>query len=184
MTRPAEDATWLEGPFGCAELIPTPPDHPNAETAVATWFMFLPEQGIAWDRFLLGVVSLQDVPGRPPPFKRYPRAEYEMLVVALAADLDPKPHDMESWQPMEPHNFAGQFHGVTREQAATIARAMAYGCVTGRLMAETQVYVAPAPGEEGDGKMMVVKHLVDQWTLSLARTVEHERTGGLHARIN
>lgn len=178
----AKDGSYLEGPFGWARLCPPPPEHPNAATTVASWFMHLPGQGIGWDQYMLAVISLEDVPGRPPPVKRYPQAEYELLVAALNPERNPHPGDVETWQVMDPVNVVEQFHGINREQAARVAQACAAGCVAGRLMAETQMYVQPVDGSEP--KMMTIQRFADGWKIAVLRCVEHERTGGLHERVN
>ena len=177
-----KDSSYLEGPFGRAWLAPPPPDHPNAITTVACWFLHLPNQGLGWDKFMLAVVTLADLPSRPPAKKRYPKAEYELLVAALDPKLDPRRDDIETWRVMYPLNVVEQFHGVTPVQAGVVARSCAAGCVTGRLMAETQMYYEPSDGSAP--RMMVIKQLADLWTSAVAAAVDHERTGGLHARIN
>jgi hypothetical protein len=174
--------SYLEGPLGWARYVPTPPDHPNADTTVTSWFMHLPNQGLGWDKYVLYVISLQDVPGRPPAVKRYPQAEFELVVAALAPNFHPVPEDPQTWRFLDPVNFVDQFHGVSREQAGRVAEACAAACVAGRLLAETQMLFEPADG--GPPKMMVIKHLHDMWKLAVAKGVEHERTGGLHGRVN
>jgi hypothetical protein len=174
--------TFLKGPLGWARRAVVPTGHRSAATTVAAWFMHLPGQGIGWDEFLLSVISLEDTSGMPAAHQRYPGAEFELTVSALDPDLGPRVDDVETWLPMVPVNFVGQFHGVGRDGAARIAEALAAGCVTGRLVAETQIYVQMYDGPPA--KMMAVQQLLDAWTDALAQCVEHERTGGLHASAN
>jgi hypothetical protein len=170
-----------EGKYGWAQQISVP-DHFTAPTAVANWFMNLPNQSPVWENYLLSVVSLEPTDYAPFPQLQYPGAQYELAVLALAPDFHPVVDNPESWQPMMPANFVAQFHGVTREQAATVGASMARGCVHGMLLAETQVYVTPADGSEP--KMMYIAQVLQVWKQALAQTVEHEQTGGLHSRVN
>jgi hypothetical protein len=172
---------YVEGPFGWARYVPVPIGHRAAVAAVATWFIHAPGQGIGYDAFRLSVVDLADHEDVPKPVKRYDRAEYELNVCALDPDSGPHPGDIETWRTLLPVNVAEQFHGITREQAAEVAETAAWACVTGRLPVETQMYVAQ-PGHEP--KMMFIKQAVDLWKISVLRSVDHIRTGGLHERVN
>lgn len=172
------------GVFGTAEHVAVP-DHPSAAVNVSTWFMHLPGQAPAgaWDKYQLAVASLEDMPGMPAPRLHYPEAEFELLVVALAPDLHPRVDDADTWMPMSPANVVEQFHGVTRAQVERMAQTLAWACVNGRLLTETQVIVQPADGSEM--KVAVIAPAVELWRSTVAQLVEHERTGGLHgARLN
>jgi hypothetical protein len=174
----------FEGPYGTAQHA-TVPDHPATSTTVATWFMDLPNQapGDAWRNYLLTVVSLDVVPGMPPPRLRYPEAEYELLVAALAPDAGPHADDVETWALMEPVNLVEQFHGVSRQQATRIARTLAQACTKGILLAETKAFVELFDGSLP--RMMLIGQIVAAWQRTLAQLVEHELTDGVHgARLN
>lgn len=172
---------YVEGPFGWARYVPAPDGHPNAVSTVACWFIHAPGQGIGYSDFMLGVVDLAAREGYPPPKLRYPRAEYELMVAGLDPTMNPVPGDVETWRQLHPVNVSEQFHGITREQAAELAEVVAFACVSGRLPVETQAYVEVAGQEPA---MKYIKQALDVWKLSILRTVDHLRTGGLHERVN
>ena len=155
----------------------------NAETTVACWFMHLPDQaaGNAWDRYMLSAVTLADMPGYPPANRRYPAAEYELLLLALAPDKHPTPDDPESWEPMDPPNVIEQFHGISRDQVVQLVGDLAQACIDGHLMAEMSVYVYTGPHA---GKLMVVQQLREKWTDTVRAGVHHLQTGGHHGHLN
>lgn len=172
---------YAEGPFGWARYVPTPPEHRVAAASVATWFVHAPGQGIGYDSFRLSVVDLAEREGLPPPVKRYPKAEYELSVCALDPEHKPHPGDVETWHTLLPVNVAEQFHGISREQAAELAQMLAWACVNGRLPVETQVFIEE-PGQEP--VMKYIQQALDLWKITVMRSVDHIRTGGLHARVN
>jgi hypothetical protein len=172
------------GPCGSAQHV-TVDGHPNAPAGVAAWFMHLPGQApaAAWDKYMLAVASLDDVPGLPPPHRQYPGAEYELLLVALDPDLGPRVDDVETWMPMRPPNLVKQFHGVTREQVARMAGTLAWACVHGRLPVETMLWVQPAGSTQSQA--MMIAAVVNAWGEAIDQLIEHELTGGVHgARLN
>lgn len=164
----------LTGPYGWAQLATA-----HLPCEVASWFLHLPNQapGHAWDSYLLGLVTLADVEGAPPPERRYPDAEYEILVVGLHPDAAPVPDNPATWHPMTPVEYAGQWHGTSTEDACAIAEGFALACVQGTLPACSSIL--------HEGRMRTIQNIVDLWDAALASTVEHFRTGGLHgAHLN
>jgi hypothetical protein len=172
------------GLYGTAQQV-TVPDHHTAETNVSMWFMHMPNQAPnnAWDKYMLAISSLANVPGLPPANLHYPDAEYELLVCALAPDAHPDIDDGDTWVPMDPPNMVHQFHGVTREQASRIASYLAWACVHGELITETQIIVQPFG--DAEPHLMLIGAAVDRWNEAVRQLVEHEQTGGLHgAQLN
>lgn len=165
-----------EGPYGWAERIELGPGSPGSVTTLVSWFMHLPNQGLGWDDYLLCLITLADVAGYPPANKRYPEAEYEVLVTALDPSVNPNPKDWTTWHRMEPVNYVTHFDGISDTAAIQVVDALALACVAGLLPGETQVYL--------DGKMMLVKQLVDLWDETVHDTVHHYRTGGHHGQNN
>lgn len=183
MTR-VEKGQRLIGVYGTARQV-TAPGHRTAKTHVASWFMHMPNQAPnnAWDKYMLAISSLAEVPGLPPANLHYPGAEYELVVVALSPDYNPHIDDCDTWVPMDPPNMVHQFHGVTREQAARMAQTLAWACVHGELLTETQIFVRPFG--EAEPRMMLIGAAVDRWHEAVEQLVEHEQTGGLHGvRLN
>jgi len=173
----------VRGQLGWAQHVLVP-DHPTAATTLTSWFLHLPSQAPyeAWDTFLLSVVTLADVDGFPRPYRRYPQAEYELMVVSLDPENRPQVAYASTWTKMLPPSYTRQFDGVTRDQAIDMGRALALGCVHGQVAAETRVYVETPGG--GAGRMMHVQILLQVWDQAVDKILEPHRTGGLHHRIN
>lgn len=172
------------GLFGTAEHVMVP-GHRGASVNVSTWFMHMPGQapGGAWDKYQLAVSSLEEAPGMPPANLHYPEAEFELIVVALAPDMNPRVDDADTWLPMSPPNVVEQFHGVSRAQVERMTQTLAWACVNGRLPTETQVVVQPADGSEM--RMATIAQAVEAWQSAIQQLIEHEHTDGLHgARLN
>lgn len=101
---------------------------------VASWIVQGPWHPF-WDHWTLYVVSLQDEPGLGPAHRHYEEAEYEFAIWSLQPPDnsrvgirgDPSVEDLEATGqglPMlTPADVITQFHGVTRDKAADIARA-------------------------------------------------------------
>lgn len=170
----------FEGAYGSAQHVSVP-DRRNAGVNLAAWFMRLPNQTIGADHFMLWVSSLEPREDLPAPNLHYEGAEYELAVMSMDPDRGPSADDSDTWSYLLPSNVCVQFHGISREQAARVGGTVAEACTLGRLPAETQMYVAPFGGEP---KMMFIRELVDMWKAAVAQLVDHERTGGLHGRVN
>ena len=121
---------------GRAEEMTLVPIRPLDACGIKQYLLTLPGAHPFWSQFMLGLISLADVPGVPPAHKSYEQAEYEILFVALDPDYHPIPEDRESWHPLIPANYVVQFHGITRDEAMQMLRMLAGEFVAGRLIAE------------------------------------------------
>lgn len=113
---------------------------PDAE--VATWLVngsFHP----FWSWWQVGVVTLDDIPGFPPANRQYPEAQWEFSITSLNAgprcdlievDIDALERGEIPAVPghLTPQDVVVQFHGVTREQAATICELAVAAIVGGQ----------------------------------------------------
>lgn len=137
-----------------------------------TWLVNGPYHPL-WSWWYVGVVSLADRPGTPPARRRYPEAEYELMILSLnpsPTDGRPAVPDIDGLEAggdamrclpgfLTPPDVVFQFDGVTDDQAAGLAE-IAVDVIVG--------------GQSCDSDFR-------QWWLgSLQATVQHIREG-LHA---
>lgn len=111
---------------------------PHPEAGIAIWLLNIPGPSPAWDHYALSVVSLQDYPGIPKATLHYPEAEFEVMFVAVDSKKNPQPDDMNSISFLRPLNYLEQFHGVSSEEAAMVARVLVKAFVVGKLFPEPQ----------------------------------------------
>lgn len=100
----------------------------HAPTPVRTWYVNGPYHPL-WSWWMVGVISLADVPGVPPAIKQYPEAEYEFTIYSLSGvpniealdrgDLANRGFDAI----LQPADVTFHFHGVNDRQAAEICDA-------------------------------------------------------------
>jgi hypothetical protein len=113
-----------------------------------------------WPYKLIALCHLRDVPGVPPARKRYPEAEYELMVISINPDECPEPDPdkcEEGYPLLEPVDIATQFHGLSDTDATNILESAVNAVVAGYLV----------PDED-------FRRL---WDSSIASTVEHFRAG-------
>lgn len=125
---------FYDGRWGTAQLV----NNFGNDVSVALWFLIVPEAHPLWSHYLLSIVSLDQKEGYKEPYKSYPEAEYELVVLPLDREHNPIANEPDSWCFLTPVNLAIQFHGVTREQAAELASNLALDCVIGTLSVEVQ----------------------------------------------
>jgi hypothetical protein len=150
MNRPAD----IEGVRGKAWRIELPDvlrsiDH---SATLGQWLMEVPEMRaqLGWDWYMLAVISLADIPGQSKPAtKRYPEAEYELLMLAVHPSHVRPVKTIESGQTvafLHPPNLMEQFHGCTDEQAAELGAWAVRAMLEDRLPIEPMIGVVPRPG--------------------------------------
>jgi len=89
-----------------------------------------------WDHWIVSLITLEEIPGALPAFKKYPEAMYEVMIVALnpekpLPDLDhiyEKPADI-----LTPPDVILQFHGVDVNKAKEIVTSLVKQIVAGEL---------------------------------------------------
>jgi hypothetical protein len=120
------------------------PDDPRQLSSVgASWLIFAPGAHLFWSWHVLMAVALRDVPGLPPAKKRYPAAEYELLVMALNPEAPPP--DPRRWpRPgelsiLDPPDVVVQFDEVPGgdEGVAQLLELVAQSCTDGRLIPDS-----------------------------------------------
>jgi hypothetical protein len=133
-----------------------------------TWLVNGPYHPL-WSWWYVSCISLRDVPGVPPANKRYPEAEYELIVFSLNPDPKPprpKVPDLDALAAgdatrglpgfLHPPDVVFQFHGVSEQQAEQILE-----LAVDRIVA----------GQSCDSDFR------SWWTAALESTVEHYRNG-------
>lgn len=109
---------------------------------VSSWVINAPSAHPMWSWWQLSVVHLRDIEGVPKAHKQYPEAQFEFLIMAFnpekgVPDIDLMDAGKEWGKPagtfLSPVDVVHQFHGVTDDQAAEIARVSAWAVTTGLL---------------------------------------------------
>lgn len=136
---------------------------PDAVATLDQWLLLAPGAHPWWAWHVMAGVDLAPHDGLPPAHKRYPEAQYELLVLALDPD-QPVPQPLGLPRAGELHclvppDVVVQFHNVPggREQARRLVELCALACVDGRLI----------PDSDHQGS----------WDRSLATTLQHAREG-------
>lgn len=139
--------TPILGPAGIATRLDVLPDMPNADTTVCWWLLEGPWHP-AWHQFILSVVRLADVPGKPPAVLHFPGATHEVLVLALNPPEGgvfgaPARHPVDVVQTkglslgyLRPVDVVHQFTG-TDDELAQVTDLAAQACIAGLLTPST-----------------------------------------------
>ena len=166
--------TW-SGAYGSAQELPVP-DNAEASETVCHWLITAPAYHPLWSQYVLAVVRLRDIDGRPPIHWQFTGATHEYLLVALdpgkgrqdaatmAAFGNPASPEFGHLPRLTPTNLAIQFEG-TDDEMRELASLGARSVVEGLLDPET------ANGPE---------RIRAQWKSSLVKTLAHIR-GEVHA---
>lgn len=157
----------LEGKFGRAwDLSDTP--HAKAttvgafliETAPRTFHPF-------WFQWMISVVHLRDVEGFLPAHKEYPDAEYEFMIVSVNPEHPTTAEEIiggGALQYLLPVDVVVQFHGVSDDEAADLAK----------MAASAIVHHGFSPDQD----------FRSDWKETLWNSIEHVRTGGQHSEAH
>lgn len=119
----------------------TPIDRRNApypEASIALWLLNISGPSPAWDHYALSIIDLNDYPGVPMAVKHHSEAEFEIMFCAVDSNKNPQADDINSIHFLNPINYLEQFHGVSSEKAAQVARVMVKAFVDGSLFPEPQ----------------------------------------------
>jgi hypothetical protein len=128
-----------KSPFGRAWQIDLSkaPDCPEKPGMVATWLINVPGAHPFWSYWTITVMSLRDLPGVKPAFKKYPEAEYEFMILTVDPERCPEPDPDEiaaKGHPfLTPVDVVEQFHGVTDQDASRIAEGAVNAILTGNI---------------------------------------------------
>lgn len=166
MTSPDE----LTGACGTAHRIPAENYSAVNPAALDGWIITAPLWHPAWHQYLLGVITLDEIPDLPPAIKTAPGMTHELMVLAL----DPSRGPYDALQVRQgdlalllPINVSEQFTG-TDDQARQLAELATRAVVDGRLNPET----SDAP-----------TRIRAEWHAAIAMTLDHFRDPH-HGRAN
>lgn len=149
----------LTGPYGRGWQLKHRDDKPDYQASLGTWLVNCPTAHPFWHWWVVGMVSLRDIPGVKPAHKRYPEAEYEFMIYSINPEEcpNPEPDDPKGYPHLIPLDVVEQFHGVTDRDASRI--------LTSAMQAIVNGYLSP----DQDYRQA--------WKSSLATTIEHFRSG-------
>jgi len=129
----------------------------QSPASIEAWLVSCPGAHVAWDRWVVSVVTLRDIEGVAPAKKQYPEAAYEFMINAIdPAQLDVNP-DKPKFEFLRPHDCVAQFHGLTDAQAGELCSKAVDFILTGRISPDSDF--APT------------------WKQIIRTTVEHFTTG-------
>lgn len=131
-------------------------EDPADAAGVCTWLVNGPFHPF-WSWWMIGAVHLLDLPGLPPPQRRYPEAEHEIIIASLDPNAGVPDPDGPGAQCMTPLDLAYQFHGLPREKVEEIVELMIEHITAGRM----------SPDSDFRGT----------WEEALDKTVEHYKLG-------
>lgn len=123
----------IQGPMGTAEWIEAPDGSPT----MASWLLYLPFAHPIWQHYLMGLITLEDMPGFPPAHKHFPDATHEIMVCALDPQKRPNAHNLASRVPLQPLNIVEQFN-TSDEKALNIFKECVARVTAGVLIPEPQ----------------------------------------------
>lgn len=109
------------------------PERPDETASLVIWLFHCPGVHAVWSYWMAQLIHLRPIEGVKPADKRYPEAEYELLVLALHPDSKPDPDDARTFAWLTPPDSCVQFHGVTDDVAVEIVGLMARGVSDGFL---------------------------------------------------
>ncbi len=159
--RGIANALTIEGgEIGQVKAWELPPPRPELgpDASVARWIVEAPGHHAAWDKWVMYVIHLRDLPGMKPAHKRYPEAAYEFVIAALEPG-NPVPYDGEAplaW--MTPIDAVIQFHKVDDAGAARLLSLAVDAIVRGDLSPDSDYrrawegFVATIAEEIGSGR--------------------------------
>jgi hypothetical protein len=109
------------------------PERPQQEASLVQWVVKGPFHP-AWEYWVLAVISLEEIPGAPSAHKKYPEAEYELMIVSLNPECYPPDPDVaDGLDFLLPIDLIYQFDGVSDAQAMEIASLAVQAICDGRI---------------------------------------------------
>ncbi|MGW3410283.1 hypothetical protein [Streptomyces sp. NPDC000888] len=137
---PKQPQDQVTGKYGTATRVPAE-THADNPATLDHWILTAPDWHPIWDQYVLGLISLADLPDTPPPFKQRPGVTHELVVFALNPEHGP--HEAATFNSrrlaeavLTPVNVVEQFT-CTDDQARHLTRLCATACVNGVLTPET-----------------------------------------------
>ena len=121
------------GPAACAWRSRVTPKTPDQTATLAAFVVNAPHAHPFWEWWMLAVCHLRPIDGARPPIKRYPGAEFELMIAAIhPAQSHPHP-DAGGWPLLTPIDVVEQFDGLSDRDARRVAEACVRAIVDGAL---------------------------------------------------
>lgn len=99
---------------------------PDGSACIESWLLDVPGWSPIWQHYMVSVVHLRESEIHGPPTKRWPGAEYEVVVQALDSEKLPLPTKPDTWVFLSPINVCWQFD-VPQVHEADIERIVGAG---------------------------------------------------------
>jgi hypothetical protein len=101
----------LQGPMGRAWKLAIQTQHVDQMATLSFWLIDAPHSHPFWPWHVLALVHLRDIEGQSKPaHKRYPEAEYELLILAIDPEVcPPDPDDYDGGFTLSPPDVMEQF---------------------------------------------------------------------------
>lgn len=129
-----------EGAAGRAWMIQ--PQRPSQNASLGTWLVHAPNAHPFWEWWMVAVVHLREGEDLPPPKHIYAGAEYEFTILTVDDDECPNPDpelvEEEGLLFYTPPDVVEQFHGVTDQEAMSIAGMAVTSIVDGNMSPDPQ----------------------------------------------
>lgn len=107
-------------------------------SALAQWLVYAPTFSPFWQHYVLGLLHFRPVEGLPEPYKCYPEAEYEVMIVALDSAYNPSVDDLRSIRHLRPINYMIHISGATDGAMIKALAKVAQYCADGKIFMEPQ----------------------------------------------
>lgn len=124
----------LIGSCGRAWLL-NPEQAKSNPATLCGWLVNRPGAHPHWQWWLVGLITLRDIPGIQPARKNYPEAEYELYIYSIDPSTcsSPEPDSPEGYPPLLPLDVLHQFHGLSEKTAKHLTEIMVQNIVAGRI---------------------------------------------------
>ncbi len=124
----------LVGACGRAWLLKPKLEKPNPST-LCSWLVNRPGAHPYWEWWLVGLITLKDLPGIRPARKSYPEAEHELMIYTIdpTTCASPEPDDPNGYPPLLPLDVVEQFHGISEVDAKRLTEMVVQTIVSGRI---------------------------------------------------
>lgn len=115
-----------------ADIPHTMPDH---DASLSQWLLHVPWSHPIWPWHILSIIHLRDLPGAEPAHKKYPDAEYELLIGAINPKKcpNPDPDSREGYPILSPLGVSEQFHGLKDAEIPAFGEALVKAIIAGAI---------------------------------------------------
>ncbi len=124
----------IKGQFAEAWQCKLEPKNEDQTATLVAYIIKMPDAHPFWDHWFIAMIHLRDIPGARPATKKYPEAEYELIIYALDPRKNPveiDPDNLPDPMPMlHPVDVVVQFDCSGMDEAARKIVVLAIQCMT------------------------------------------------------